>query len=46
MTLSECDGCGNPEPEYLKNCPRCGGVKCDACDMGDDVECPTCIGDE
>ena len=42
----ECNGCGNPEPERLKVCPRCENEKCSTCDMGDDVECPSCIGDE
>ncbi|EOH1034833.1 hypothetical protein ACLMYS_003806 [Salmonella enterica] len=40
----ECEGCGNEHPTYTKNCPHCGGCKCDACDMGDDVECPNCEG--
>lgn len=42
MPLSECNACGNPEPNTLKECPYCGSSKCDACDMGDDVECPAC----
>jgi hypothetical protein len=38
----ECEGCGNTEPEYVKPCPYCHEDKCDACDMGDDVECANC----
>jgi hypothetical protein len=41
-----CQGCGNIEPERLSECPQCGGQKCDDCDIGDDVECPNCTGDE
>lgn len=37
-----CPACGNEEPEYLSECPRCGSLKCNQCDMGDDVECPAC----
>lgn len=28
----------------LKRCPHCGSEKCCMCDMGDDVECPSCGG--
>ncbi|HBM2815669.1 TPA: hypothetical protein LU109_003581 [Enterobacter hormaechei subsp. xiangfangensis] len=42
----ECDGCGNEKPEYTKNCPHCGGCKCDVCDMGDDTSCICCEGEE
>lgn len=41
-----CPACGNPKPKYLKECPRCASTKCDRCDMGDDVECPSCILEE
>lgn len=41
-----CDACGNTNPAYLKECPRCHGSKCDVCDMGDDVECPGCDFDD
>jgi hypothetical protein len=44
--MNECPGCGNPEPEYIKECPWCHNEKCNACDMGDSSECPSCIGDE
>ena len=40
--MKECNGCGNPEPEYIKLCPRCENEKCNMCDMGDDVECGSC----
>lgn len=26
----------------ITECPRCGGEKCNMCDMGDDVECGNC----
>lgn len=39
----ECQGCGYTEYEgKLKECPFCGGQKCSACDIGDDVECMQC----
>lgn len=37
--LKECEGCGFEEPEYKKQCPHCGGEKCNCCDMGDDCAC-------
>ena len=40
--MPACEACGNPDPNELKECPHCGSTKCDACDMGDDVECPAC----
>ena len=42
----ECPACGNDSPKYLKECPQCGTMKCDQCDMGDDVECPACESEE
>lgn len=33
---------GEDHTPYLKNCPRCGAIKCSMCDMGDDVNCITC----
>ncbi|HAU8242116.1 TPA: hypothetical protein I8298_004389 [Citrobacter freundii] len=29
----ECNGCGNEEPEYIKECPHCGAEK-----IADDVQ--------
>lgn len=29
-------------PQDLSECPYCGNYKCCMCDMGDDVECPSC----
>lgn len=26
----------------LSECPHCNSQKCGMCDMGDDVECPSC----
>lgn len=40
--IDECLTCGNEEPQYLKECPWCGSLKCNVCDMGDDVECGGC----
>lgn len=41
----ECSTCGNESPEYLKECPHCGGQKCNHCDMGDDTACMNCEGE-
>ena len=51
-TEDECQGCGatakdrkenKPDaPQGLEDCPFCGHTKCCMCDMGDDVECPSC----
>lgn len=51
-TKDECKGCGSTakcrkenkpeEPQGLEECPHCGNTKCCMCDMGDDVECPSC----
>lgn len=46
----ECPGCGSmPKDreahgghEQFSQCPHCGSWKCGMCDMGDDVECPSC----
>ncbi|BAG78126.1 hypothetical phage protein [Escherichia coli SE11] len=42
----ECPTCGNEAPEYLKECPHCGGQKCNHCDMGDDTACMNCEGEQ
>ena len=43
----ECIGCGSTEYHgALKYCPQCGSSKCANCDMGDDVECPSCPTDD
>lgn len=34
--LDACNACGNPQPNRLAICQRCGSTKCDACDMGDE----------
>ncbi len=39
----ECDGCSNNCPKQVSECPHCGMQKCESCDMGDDVECPSCV---
>lgn len=39
-----CPACGEEAAELLE-CPHCGGEKCAACDMGDDVACVACDGD-
>lgn len=51
-TDDECPSCGasaadrahnKPErPQGLDTCPYCKSEKCCMCDMGDDVECPSC----
>ena len=52
-TDDECPGCGSthadrkrerPTETYLglSECTYCGTEKCYLCDMGDDVECPSC----
>jgi len=51
-TEDKCPGCGatavarkNNKPDHpqgLEECPYCGNLKCCMCDMGDDVECPSC----
>lgn len=33
-------------PVNLTKCQFCGSMKCCMCDMGDDVECGNCIGDD
>ena len=40
-----CPTCGNVAPEYLNECPHCGGLKCNHCDMGDDTACMNCEGE-
>lgn len=42
----ECEGCGNEAPDYIKQCPHCGGEKCSVCDMGDDTSCINCEGQD
>lgn len=51
-TDDECPSCGatakdrrdnKPDsPQGLETCPHCSAEKCCMCDMGDDVECPSC----
>lgn len=51
-TDDECPSCGATagdrlrnkpgEPQGLETCPYCNAEKCCMCDMGDDVECPSC----
>jgi len=51
-TEDECPSCGAThtdrfrnkptEPLGLSECPHCGAEKCCMCDMGDDVDCPSC----
>lgn len=51
-TTDPCPGCGATardrkhnkpaEPQGLETCPHCDAEKCCMCDMGDDVECPSC----
>jgi len=55
-TDEECPSCGADygdrkrnkpdDPQGLEECPHCGNLKCCMCDMGDDVECPSCDEDE
>ena len=33
-------------PTDLQRCPYCGSDKCAMCNMGDDVNCPSCPDDE
>ena len=43
----ECNGCGADDYEgALKECPFCLETKCEYCDMGDDVFCISCEGEE
>ena len=43
----ECPACGHDDYEGdLIECPHCGGMKCSFCDMGDDVECVVCDGED
>lgn len=42
IEAEDCGGCGKVDPDKVSECPRCGGKKCESCDMGDDVECPSC----
>ncbi len=51
-TDDECPSCGASardrkrnkpnSPQGLEVCPYCESEKCCMCDMGDDVECPSC----
>ena len=41
-TPRPCPSCGNPTPQDPKECPWCASLKCEKCDMGDDVECLSC----
>lgn len=47
----DCPGCGckqktnrRKDDNTLRECQRCGALKCECCDMGDDVECISCEG--
>jgi len=43
----ECPSCGSTHYQWdLKECPHCYALKCDICDMGDDVGCATCENEE
>ena len=33
-------------PLNLSHCPHCGSLKCCMCDMGDDVGCINCEGED
>lgn len=54
-TDDDCPGCGSTaldrkqnkpdSPQGLETCPHCEAEKCCMCDMGDDVECPSCSAD-
>lgn len=33
-------------PAHLLSCPHCGSTKCCMCDMGDDVRCMNCEGQD
>jgi hypothetical protein len=44
--VKECGGCGEPNPTNLRCCERCGGDKCDACDLGVGCGCVACDGAE
>lgn len=42
-----CASCGSDHYEGpTTTCPHCGRVKCSTCDMGDDLPCAVCDGDE
>lgn len=50
-TYDECPSCDSTYKDRndtgntytgLSECPYCGTEKCCICDMGDDVECPSC----
>jgi hypothetical protein len=43
IEAEDCGGCGRADPDKVSECPNCGGEKCESCDMGDDVECPSCV---
>jgi hypothetical protein len=43
----ECNGCGSNDYDgELRECPWCQSSKCSRCDMGDDVSCVACDGDD
>jgi len=49
----ECPTCGamphdriNGHYQELRECPHCDALKCCVCDMGDDVSCVNCEGEE
>ncbi len=37
-----CPTCGSSNPKELKKCSFCDALKCDRCDVGDDVRCFLC----
>ena len=45
--MPQCPACGSLDYlGELRECPHCGGMKCDQCDMGDDVGCVVCDNNE
>jgi len=40
--LSACDACGSHGWDPTRECSDCGRVKCELCDVGDDVPCAVC----
>lgn len=39
----ECHGCGREDATLTRVCPECNHQFCTICDMGDDVECESCL---
>jgi len=42
MNMTTCECCGSRGEEPAGVCEECGRVKCELCDMGDDVPCVVC----